>query len=169
MTSTGDLFGWNTCEFSPDPQRRWRYVLRHRWSLDGDIPLIVMVNPSTADELTLDPTLTRCAGFMRDLGFGGMVIANLFAYRTPYPAVLRRAAKAGVDVVGADNDMWLERLALEHMVRIAAWGNNGVFQGRAAAVLGSGVLGDVWCWGTNDNGTPKHPLMIPYSSTLRLL
>ena len=53
----------NECTFSPD--RRHRYGLVHRWNpLFGDkLVLWIGLNPSTADEAKLDPTLTRIAAF----------------------------------------------------------------------------------------------------------
>jgi hypothetical protein len=37
----------------------------------------VLLNPSTADAVQLDPTLRRCVGFAKREGYGGMVILNL--------------------------------------------------------------------------------------------
>ena len=48
----------------------------------------VLLNPSTADAVDLDPTLRRCVNFSKRDGYGGMKIVNLYAYRTPSPKVM---------------------------------------------------------------------------------
>lgn len=160
-----DLFGWHTAEFSPC--RTWRYALRRRWSTDGDQLLVVMLNPSKADETRSDNTVTRCIRFAQDLGFGGLTVANLFAFMATRPADMRRAP----DPIGPHNDEWLRTLAFEHETKVVAWGANGAYRGRAEDVLRRGLLGDdLWCWGlTPKTGQPKHPLMLPAVSTLRPL
>lgn len=73
----------------------YRYRLTRVW--DPTLPTItfVLLNPSTADAEHLDPTLRRCVGFAKRDGFGGMVILNLYAFRSPSPSPkLMRAAVA---------------------------------------------------------------------------
>src|SRR4051812_31185099 len=73
--------------FAPDPElggaifspcRRWRYRLWRRWDPFKPYANFLMLNPSTADELTLDPTCTRCVNYCRDLGYGALIVTNLF-------------------------------------------------------------------------------------------
>ena len=75
----------NLCHFSPD--RRHRYALIHRWNplFSDRSSLRVGLNPSTANEDQLDPTLTRIAAFSKREGFDGFWMANLLGLRTPYP------------------------------------------------------------------------------------
>ncbi len=75
----------NLCHFLSD--RRHRYSLVHRWNpLLGDrLIMWIGLNPSTADEQQLDPTLTRIRGFSQREGFDGFLMTNLFGLRTPYP------------------------------------------------------------------------------------
>jgi hypothetical protein len=75
----------NECTFSPD--RRHRYSLIHRINpLLGDrLIMWIGLNPSTADESQLDPTLTRIRSFSEREGYDGFWMANIFALRTPYP------------------------------------------------------------------------------------
>jgi hypothetical protein len=51
----------------------------------------VLLNPSTADETREDPTVRRCIGFARSLGYGALEVVNLYAYVATDPAELRRA------------------------------------------------------------------------------
>src|SRR4029077_5114543 len=88
--------------------RRYRFALWRRWD-SGPQVLFVMLNPSTADETTDDPTIRRCIGFARTWGFGSLAGANLFAFRTLKPRQLRPASEP----IGAGNDDWLVRLNQE--------------------------------------------------------
>jgi hypothetical protein len=150
-----DLFGWNHAEFSPC--RTWRYALYRRWAFDGPTMLVVMLNPSTADETTNDPTVNRIEKLARAKDFAAVTVANLFAFRTAYPRVLKQAP----DPVGPNNDRWLQRLRVEHEMCIAGWGTHGSYRNRAAKVLAAGWLGDLLCFDTNGDGSPTHPLFIP--------
>jgi len=75
------------------PCSTWRYSLTRKWNA---LPLLgfIGLNPSTADETEDDPTIRRCIGFARDWGFGGIVMLNLFAYRSTDPRQLRELAKS---------------------------------------------------------------------------
>src|SRR5438132_5915755 len=72
---------------------RYRWCLRRSWRHGGDGRTVcfVMLNPSTADALSDDPTVRRCMGFARSWGFSVLSVRNLFALRTPDPVELRRA------------------------------------------------------------------------------
>ncbi len=146
----------NTCHFSPD--RRHRYSLVHRWNpLFGDrLILWIGLNPSTADEAQLDPTLTRIAAFSKREGFDGFWMANLFALRTPYP----KEMMAAPDPVGPENDTSLLAAADRCERIVAAWGVCGEFQARADAVAQLFRGRELWCLGTTQDGHPRHPLYV---------
>ncbi len=113
-----------------------------------------MLNPSTADEERDDPTIRRCIGFAANWGYGAVAVGNLFAFRTPSPRILRRAAHP----VGRANDRWLQRLAGESSHVIAAWGNEGAFLGRDAQVRD--FLKPLHALGLTQRGQPRHPLYL---------
>ncbi|MCH7808802.1 MAG: DUF1643 domain-containing protein [Planctomycetes bacterium] len=69
---------------------RYRYTLRREWG-EGRCCVFIMLNPSDADATETDPTLTRCIGFAKREGCGSLLIVNLYALRTPYPAKLEAA------------------------------------------------------------------------------
>lgn len=126
----------------------YRYSLWREWSIDGPVMGWVMLNPSTADAHVDDPTIRRCIGFAKREGCGGIIVRNLFAYRTPSPKAMAAAYKAGVDVVGPDNDEWLRGFVEPPLIGpvVAAWGAGGgipkrLFDRRVSEVVG--VLGDV--------------------------
>ena len=65
--------------------------------------MFVGLNPSTADETADDPTLTRCVNFAKSWGYGGVCMANLFAFRATQPTDMMVAS----DPIGSDNNKWL--------------------------------------------------------------
>lgn len=162
-----DLLGWEpTAEFSPCTEhadcppscehRPYRYTLTRRWE-EGPAMLVVALNPSTATETEDDPTVTRMIGFAKREGLAGLTVANLFAFRATDP----KDMKAVPDPVGPENDEWLRRLALEHPLRVAAWGVHGDFRGRAADVLDRDLLGPLRRFGKpTKDGHPRHPLYL---------
>jgi len=134
--------------------RQYRYALRRKWA-DGPQILFVMLNPSTADETVDDPTIRRCIGFSKSWGFGSLAVGNLFALRTPSPAVLKRS----VAPVGPQNDSWLQELQRSAALVVAAWGNHGSFLGRSGTVRQ--LLSDPHTLGLTKLGEPRHPLYVP--------
>jgi hypothetical protein len=146
----------NECHFSSD--RRHRYSLIHRWNPLFSESLIMWIglNPSTADESQLDPTLTRIASFSKREGFDGFWMANVFALRTPYP----KEMMAAKDPVGPDNDASLRLGASRCAKIVAAWGAIGEYQSRAEAVAQLFPGRELWCLGTTKDGHPRHPLYV---------
>jgi len=135
------------------PCRRYRFALWRRWDIGPQV-LFIMLNPSTADELTDDPTVRRCIGFARSWGFGSLAVGNLFAFRTTSPAEL----SAWTDPVGPENDHWLSLLHEESSMTIAAWGNHGRLLGRSTDI--SAKLPGLHILGLTKQGEPRHPLYV---------
>lgn len=140
---------------------RYRYALRRVWDENARTVLFVGLNPSTADHLVDDPTIRRCMAFAHGWGFGQLLVANLFAFRTSSPTRLRAAR----DPIGADNDRWIGRLTRDAHLTVVAWGNHGGFLDRDADVLQ--LLGAPHCLTVNKSGQPKHPLYVQASAQLR--
>lgn len=155
----------NGATFSPC--RTWRYVLDRSW--DAMRPgrlLVVMLNPSTADESADDPTIRRLTGFARSWLYGGMRILNLFALCATDP----RELYTHPNPVGPENDFHLREnlegttlpggLTFGRVV-LAAWGVHGGLQSRAFKVQHL-VDGVKWgCLGVTKSGAPRHPLYVP--------
>lgn len=147
------------------PGEKHRYLL---WRIDEgratikrfELMMFVGLNPSTADALTDDNTVRRCRRFARDHGFRGLLMTNMFAYRTRWPKVLYQAEKDGVNIVGEENDAYLHWAARFAGQVVVAW---GAVPGRAIvrATHLSGVLRrDLWCFGKTQDGHPRHPLFL---------
>ncbi len=114
-----------------------------------------MLNPSTADAETDDPTIRRCIGFARKWGFQELQVGNLFAWRATDPRELKQA----LDPVGPENDRHLMTMSGCADVVIAAWGARGNYRNRAAEVLDL-LEGTVYHLGLTKQGHPKHPLYL---------
>lgn len=150
-----DLFGTHhggSAEFSPD--RIYRYVLYRIWSRDKPKVMFIGLNPSTADESIDDPTIRRCRNYAFDWGYGGLIMANLFALRATKPKIM----KSHIAPIGPENNNWLESLARDAEVIIAAWGVNGSHLGRDKAVLG--FMPQMRHLGLTKKGFPRHPLYL---------
>jgi hypothetical protein len=123
-----------------------------------------MLNPSTADADQDDPTIRKCIGFADRLGFGAIVVANLFAFRATDPANLRRAGY----LVGPENDHAIAAAARDSNLTICAWGAHArglARPGEAHAILrGIGVTPKAL--DLTADGIPRHPLMLRYSDAL---
>jgi hypothetical protein len=81
----------------------YRYWLRRDW--DASLPAIafLMLNPSTADEVVNDPTIERCQRRAIAMGYGSMIIVNLFPFRLTDSTLLHTADNLLGDSVEADD------------------------------------------------------------------
>ena len=134
--------------------RKYRYVLWRTWDETLPLMMIIGLNPSIADAVNNDPTITRCINFAKTWGYGRLCMTNLFAYRATDPNVM----KAQIEPIGVDNDFWLKKLARDADKVIAAWGNIGSYLNRSASV--SNMFDNLYCIGVNKSGEPEHPLYI---------
>lgn len=143
---------------------RYRYQLFRIWDSTKPALVVCLLNPSTATHEINDPTVTRCMVRAVRLGYGGLIVLNAFAWRDTDPEDMKRAA----DPVGAFNDGVIEEICRSAPLVIVGWGKDGAHRGRDAEVLAllrrCGVT--PWALGLNGDGTPKHPLYVPYDAEL---
>jgi hypothetical protein len=151
--------------FSED--RKYRFSLWRVW--DDSKPLIhfVMLNPSTADETDNDPTVERCKRRAEQNGYGGLIVTNIFAYRSTEPKELKKC----LDPIGFCNDSHIIDASRMAKDTICGWGKYGEYLDRGARVLDL-----LKFWGikvkalrVNKGGTPAHPLYIGYDVKPRSL
>ena len=83
--------------------RKYRYTLWRTWDASKSKVMFLGLNPSTADEVKNDPTVTRCINYSKRWGYGGMYMMNIFSFRTTYPVELKKAQNP----IGDKNDFWI--------------------------------------------------------------
>jgi len=147
------------------PCRKWRYVL---WRVrDPRLKLLVntSLNPSKADAVRSDNTVTKMVTLARLWGFGGLIQLNIYAWRATSPAEMM---KQGVDAIGEENDYWIQEV---HRVlgpggrdiiglQLASWGTKD-FLNRAPLI--KEMIPNLHHLGLNKDQSPKHPLYLPLS------
>jgi hypothetical protein len=141
-----------------DADRRYRYRLWRIWDSRPRVAFI-MLNPSTADETVLDPTLRRCLGFAQSWGCGGFEVGNLFALRSTQP----RALYSADDPVGPANDYHLAQIAEAAKFVVVGWGAHGhAFPARVSAVIQilAGRVNVARLGRLTAGGQPRHPLYL---------
>ena len=148
------------------PCMKYRYSLTRVWGTELSTLAFIMLNPSTADGYTDDPTIRRCIGFARDNEYSGIHVVNLFAYIATKPKELMKLSQD--ERIGPENDrVWKTLHELGHHV-VFAWG--------AIAGLGTGadlqieralkMFPDAYCLGVTRKGSPRHPLMLSRTAQL---
>jgi hypothetical protein len=149
-------------EFNAD--RRYRYRLWRIWR--EELPIInwLMLNPSTADETRDDPTIKKCIAWSINWGYGGLNILNIFAFRSTHPINLVGLKNAAV---GEANDATIRKTLEIDAPIVCAWGK--VFKGlefRREQIwrLLRPFQDRLLCLRTNQDGSPQHPLYIPFSA-----
>lgn len=141
------------------PCGRYRYILERVW--EEALPPLAMIglNPSVADALIDDRTVGRACGFARREGAGGLLLGNLYAYRSTDPDALWTVD----DPIGPENDAWLAQIAARSFPHpiVCAWGVNAHDE-RSASVMrwlaSSGAR--LVCLGKTAKGRPRHPLYV---------
>jgi hypothetical protein len=146
--------------FSED--RLYRYELQREWSDNPKRMNFIGLNPSTADEAKLDPTLRRMIRFADREGCGRLIVTNLFAFRATDPLVMRLAD----DPVGPKNDSYLVTAAEDSAIVVAGWGANGGYRGRNREVEALLKHVKLRCLGFTVGGHPRHPLYLSSETAL---
>ena len=149
---------------------------RHRYSLSriigGElfkryVVLFCGYNPSTANERDNDPTIRRECKFAEGLNATHLLKVNLFAGVATDPNNL---SAFDVDPIGPENDAVLRAAIAKADLCVAVWGvpkgrpvTKRQFLEREAVVQG---LASWHCYGTTKLGHPRHPLYLPYRTSL---
>lgn len=130
----------------------YRYELKRNWDDSKPWVLFVCLNPSTADGKEDDQTSRVCINYARRWGYGGLIIANLFAYRSTNKSILYQVS----DPIGPENNEHLQRLSSMAVETVCAWSDDGAFMGRDLCVLS--ILKSPKCLKKLKSGRPAHPL-----------
>jgi hypothetical protein len=135
---------------------RYRYRLERQWDPSKEAVCFLMLNPSTADAHSTDPTLRRCIVFAKSWGYGGLVIGNLFALRSPKPRLIYGCG----DPVGPENDLYLRKMSESCERIVCGWGRHGAYHDRASDVCRMLETSKLYALQVTAGGQPSHPLYI---------
>lgn len=146
--------------FSED--RTHRFYLYRKWR-EGNGVAFLMLNPSIADEMILDPTLRRCKQFAINNGYSMMHIANVFSLVSTDPAGLK-----GVDINDVHTESnWRHIASLaKNFPVILGFGTNvkkyhyDFVRNRIKNTL---VQESTFALRITKDGLPSHPLYLPYT------
>jgi hypothetical protein len=165
----------NGAILSPDKlyrYRLWRDCVEQTDSVAPADPYVglgtkvcwILLNPSTADHTKDDATVRKCRGFSQRWGYDRFEIVNLFAIRSRDPKVLYSGRPIN-ELVGFENDFAIESGVTEAQLVVCAWGRHGNQLGRGQTVrnLVKSLKVPLYYLKLNKDGTPAHPLMLPYS------
>ena len=134
--------------------KKYRYVLSRIWDESKPKVMIIGLNPSTADAINDDPTITKCINFAKSWGYGGVYMLNLFAFRTSKPKVMFSADEP----IGVENDKYLIDYSLKCDKVVCTWGNDGSYKNRNSEI--KSILSNLHYLALNKSGEPAHPLYL---------
>lgn len=164
-------YGGDAAVFSQD--MRYRYLLSRGQVLPTSPDVgVIMLNPSTADSFSDDPTIRRVRAFAGRLhherghsGVPRIVVANVYALRSTDP----KALKTHRDPFGPDNAAALTWVIANSRNLIVAWGASLPVPERDSLPI-SHVQAQVqtyrnsgrptWCLGVTKGNHPRHPLYL---------
>lgn len=141
--------------------RKYRYALWRVWNPSRQLLLQIGLNPSVANELISDPTITRGMVRADREGFGGFLMANLFAYVSTDPNALLSHDR---DYTGEYTDYYLKEMIRLSGRQLCGWGSFKPVSLRAPIILA--MIKEPYCLGTNADGQPKHPLYVSYNTPM---
>lgn len=159
---------WLFSEASFSTSLRHRFELWREWDQSHDLepPFVQFIglNPSTADERVNDPTVKRCIERSKRMGYTRFLMTNLFPLRSTDPKGLDGREQEHA----AENLDAIITAASAASIVICAWGSAHP----AAKARGKVIVEHLTANGNGDklhalrinkDGSPAHPLYLPYS------
>ncbi|MFC7229986.1 DUF1643 domain-containing protein (plasmid) [Salinirubellus salinus] len=136
----------------PKQDSEYRYLLTRHWDDTRPTVCYIGLNPSTATASDSDPTMTKLATAANMMGFGGMLLVNLFPVRSPNPSDIDRHDSPK----GSDADSYIEDAVDSAEAVFAVWGGKGKqYTDRIAEVIDI-IDKPVCVLDYNKDGSPLH-------------
>lgn len=143
--------------------KKERFVLWRKWDHTKPSVLFIGLNPSVAGEKTNDPTTKRIIAHAQRLDFGGCFLMNCFTHIATNPKNLVPSGH------WKENVKWFEKVAPHCTQVVFAWGKHSLVKELRRDVFFKKRFPNAQCLGLNLDGSPKHPLYLPYSGGLKPL
>ena len=154
-TSTWGEYGGS---YSADGRYRWSY--EHEIGDGAKTICWIGLHPARGDSAgRRRPTLQRMVDRSVALGFGRILLVNLFSWRCDDFKALAATSRAGENVIGVETDERIAAAVGRSERVVAAWGGKGDYLGRGLDVAAN--LGPFECLGTTSTGQPRQPLYVP--------
>ena len=123
--------------------------------------LAIGLNPSTANESSLDPTSRNIQTIANNNGFDGWWLVNLYPLRTSNPKKLPKIADKELMM---KNQKFIEKLIIDPKYNICkvlcCWGNNienHLYLEEQARIIKNKIDKQLYSIGKTMNGNPYHP------------
>lgn len=105
-------------KFSED--KKYRYLLRKEWDTKKKKAMVIMINPSSANDISMDFTTLYTINNLQKLDYGSVDILNI------YPKVTNKLKLTEVDSNELEvNDQLISEVAEKVDSIIIAWGKRG--------------------------------------------
>ncbi|WP_391561251.1 DUF1643 domain-containing protein [Novosphingobium sp.] len=151
------------------PCETYRYRLERDFVQTGPTVAVFMVNPSWADAQIDDNTITRLVGFGKRLGWGKLIVGNVFAKRTEDVNQIGKQSQQVED----ENLAHVTQIMRDAQIHIVAWGTLTKLpeylreKWRLISETAKSEECNLQCFGTVQSGHPRHPGRISYDTPLR--
>tara|TARA_B100000989_G_scaffold110874_1_gene81350 strand:- start:100 stop:552 length:453 start_codon:yes stop_codon:yes gene_type:complete len=142
-------------EFSKD--KKHRYYLYRKWSEKEQV-LFILLNPSKGGDKNDDPTIRRLISISKSLGYGGFKVVNLYTIINPKRNKLYEKKRR----FSRKNKNLIINLVTQYKTIVYGWGAT-----ENEPIWLKNIIKNPMCFYINNNGTPKHPLYIKKSFTLK--
>lgn len=148
----------------------FRLRLDRRIAMEGKTMGLIGVNPSTANGDIDDATIRKGYGFSKRHGVAKLIVGNKCSFR----ATDVNELKTAIDPIGPECDIYLEQIMREADFVVAAWGPLAKLPQRLRnrwkdiVAIADRVGKPLHCFGTAQDGHPRHPLMLAYDTPLTL-
>ena len=164
------------CLFSKCGYYRW--ILKRELFRGEKTVVFIGLNPSKADSLNNDRTLTRIINFCSRWDYKNIYVINLFGLISKSPSRLSKSK----DPIGLNNDLitlivlrfWQKNINCDLWL---GWGDKGQLNGRNLEVIkiiknfanlkSNEHSKRIFSLGISKKGNPLHPLYIPKDSFLK--
>lgn len=142
---------------------KYRYRLWRIWDKSRPLAMCIGLNPSTANGVKNDQTISYLIKMLGILGYGGFYMMNCYPLISSKPDVLREFEEdAYHDKEDIENTRFLMETAHEVKDVIFAWGMFPIIKKDGRDKMFSGYWPNALCFGINKDGSPFHPLaMMP--------
>lgn len=136
-----------------------KLVTAMEWNADAKGIVLIGLNPSIQDGIK-SRTVKKIIKILDNNGYGSFCLGNLYTERCTKSQKLRRTNHE-------DADKALQKMFALDTDILWCYGNHQDVSERISEVAEMAPVTREWlCFGTNKNGTPKHPLLLKNKTKL---